>query len=218
MTSSLAVRPEENLSVLEREAYDKWRRGPDQTPLSPLVALKMYELYLLGHSCDDIVKANENKFPLGIIINARLSHEWDRRRTAYLERLYDDAGNVVRQRQIESAFFLADALAVAHKEFGQKFKEYLQTGDPKVLKGLDLKVTSITTYKMVVDALMKVTGQEKPGKDSAPLVQMNISGGTATVTDGKSGATATIGSGSTGQDAFAFLRGLEAVDAEEKMK
>jgi hypothetical protein len=212
MTTALAVRPEDNLTTLEREAYDKWRRGPDQTPLSPVVALKMYELFLLGHSCDDIVRTNDNKFGLGMIVHARVMHDWDRRRQSYLDQMYEDAGAVIRQRQIESAFFLSDVMAVAHKEFGSKLKAYLQTGDPEHLKKLDLKVTSLTSYKMAVDALMKVTGQEKPNKDSAPLVQINNNGGNTTVTD-KSGNTVT-----TGEDAFAFLKGLDRVDQADKVK
>lgn len=210
MTSALATRPEDNLTVMEREAYDKWRRGTDTTPLSPVVALKMYELFLLGHSCEDIARANENKFPLGMVVNARIVHDWDRRRSAYLDKMYEDAGNVIRQRQIESAFFLSDVMAVAHKQFGQKLRTYIQTGDESVLKGIDLKVTSLTTYKMAIDALMKVTGQEKPGKDGAPLVQINTGGAPATVTD-KSGNTVT-----TGEDAFTFLKALERVDQAEK--
>jgi hypothetical protein len=212
MTTALATRPEDNLTPLEREAYDKWRRGADQTPVSPIVGLKMYELFLLGHTCDDIVRTNENKFPLGQVLHARVMHEWDRRRQAYLDQMYEDAGNVIRQRQIESAFFLADVMAVAHKEFGAKLKAYLQTGDKEHLKGLDLKVTSLTSYKMAIDALMKVTGQEKPSKDSAPLVQINTGGGGTTVTD-KAGNTVT-----TGEDAFAFLKALDRVDQAEKVK
>lgn len=209
MSEALVKKPEDNLTPIEREAYDKWRRGNDTSPLSPVVALKMYELFLLGHSCEEIVRANENKFPLGMVINARLMHDWDRRRQAYLDSMYEEAGKVVRQRQIEAALFLGDALAVAHKEFGQKFRAYLQTGDDKIIKDIGLKVTSITSYKMLVDAFMKVTGQEKNGKDSAPLVQMNINGGSATVTDGKKATTV------TGQDAFNLLRSLEVIDATE---
>lgn len=212
MTTTLAKRPEDNLTILEREAYDKWRRGPDQMPISPVVALKMYELFLLGHSCDDIVRTNDNKFPLGMVLHSRVMHDWDRRRQAYLDQMYEDAGNVIRQRQIESAFFLSDVMAVAHKEFGAKLKAYLQTGDPEHLKKLDLKVTSLTSYKMAIDALMKVTGQEKPSKDSAPLVQINTGGSSATVTD-KAGNTVT-----TGEDAFAFLKALDKVDQVEKGK
>lgn len=211
MSETLAKRPEDNLTALEREAVEKWRRGADTSPLSPVVALKMYELFLLGHSCDEIARVNENKFPLGLIVNARIMHEWDRRRQAYLDQMYEDAGNVIRQRQIESAFFLGDVIALAHKEYGAKIKAYLQTGDKAHLTGLDLKVTSLTSYKMAIDALMKVTGQEKPGKDSAPLVQINT-GGSATVTD-KSGNTVT-----TGEDAFMLLRTLDRVDQAEKEK
>jgi hypothetical protein len=126
--------------------------------------------------------------------------------------MYEDAGSIIRQRQIESAFFIADVMALAHKEYGAKIKAYLQTGDKIHLKDLDLKVTSLTSYKMAVDALMKVTGQEKPSKDSAPLVQINTGGSGTTVTD-KAGNTVT-----TGEDAFAFLKALDRVDQAEKVK
>lgn len=167
-------KPEDALTVMESEALYKWRRGEDTTPLSPFVAVKMYELFLLGHTCEEIVRSNDNKFALGLVVDARLRHNWDSRREAYLEQLYAEAGTAVKQRQVEGAVFLSDMLAAAHKEYGAKFHKYLQTGDAKDLDDR-MKISSITQYKMVIDGLKAITGQDKKAAPAeAPVVNINV--------------------------------------------
>jgi hypothetical protein len=204
VTDEIVKRPEDALTAVEREEWQKWRRTAT-APLSPAVAVRLYELFLLGHSCDDIVRANENKFPLGMVLDARLRHEWDRRREAYLERLYSEAGENVRQRQVESAVFLTDVLAAAHVEHGDKLKKFLQTRDPKDLPDV-FKVTSITTYKMVIDSLMKVTGQDKKPGDTGPAVQVIANNATLNEAPKK---------GLTGQDALSVLKAFEQMDKKK---
>lgn len=206
-TQELAKRPEDGWTEYEQEELKKWRRSSkDPAPLALSTSLKMYELFLIGHNCEEIGRANDGKFPLGMILDARLRYQWDRRRDAYVEQLYNEAGNVVKQRQIESALFLGDLLAASHKQHGDQLKKFLQTGDPKDLPD-DLKVTSITTYKMAVDALMKVTGQDgKGGKGDSPLVQV-IANNVSTGEPQKKGTT--------GADAFTILKTLEQIDTKK---
>lgn len=206
MSEELAKRPEEGLTTFEREEWMKWKRSPSAAPLAISTALKMYELYLLGHSCDEIYRANENRFPLGLIIDARVRFEWDKRREAYLNGLFSEAGNAVKQRQIESAMFLGDVLAAAHKQHGDKFKKFLQTGDVKDLPD-EFKITSITMYKMAVDALMKVTGLDQKTKNSdGPSVQ--VIANNATLNE----AGAQKKTGTSGEDAFTILKRLSQLD------
>ncbi|WNM70313.1 hypothetical protein [Myxococcus phage Mx1] len=209
MTDELARRPEEeDFTAVERDAYQKWKRGPDTTPLSPTVAVKMYQLFLAGHTCEEISRINENRFPLGLILHSRIRFEWDRRRDEYLGHLFDDVAGVMRQRQVESALFLADLLAVAHREYGDKLKKYLQTGDEKDLPK-NFKITSITMYKMTVDALMKVTGQDKPKSDGQPLVQIHAQN--VGVSDGKEKTL-------DGQSAHSLLELLDMAEKKSKEK
>jgi hypothetical protein len=200
--------PDDRLSEREQRELWLWKRGKDTAPLALSTALKMYELFLLGHSCEEIARANENRFSLGLILDARIRHNWDERRRAHLDHIYNDVGELVRQRQTESAVFLGDILAVAHKEYGNKFRKYLQSGDPNDLDN-DMKVTSITTYKRTVEALMKVTGQDRPSKDSATLVQVNADNVTMSAGPQKQ---------LQGEQAHSLIRLLDEFDKEGKAK
>lgn len=201
------VNTEPNLTEWEFEQYSKWRRSKDTSPLAISTALKMYEMFLLGHSCEEIYRANDQKFPLGMILDARLRYEWDRRRSAYLDQLFGEVGIAVKQRQVEGAMFLGDVLAAAHQQFGDKVKKFLQTKDPNDLPA-ELKVTSITTYKMVIDALMKITGQDqKGGGNATPAVQ--VIGNNVTLQEAPKKK---LGS----SQAFDLLKELERLDQETK--
>jgi len=59
--------------------------------------------------------------------------------------------------------FSADLLAAANKQFGDKLKRFIQTGDESEL-GKDLSVNSLKQYKDAVDLMMKLTGQDKESK------------------------------------------------------
>lgn len=203
--SELVKKDEDTLTATEQTELTKYRRQADYAPLATATAIRMYQLYLLGHSCEDIVRANDNKFSLGMIVDARLRHEWDRRRDEYIDRLYDEAGDLVKQRQIESAIFLGDMLAAAHTEFGAKLQKYIQTRDPADLPDT-FRVDSITKYKMVVDAIMRVTGQDK--KD-VPGAAVQVIGNNVTLQEAPSKKV-------TSQQSFDILRALEQMDANEK--
>lgn len=197
------------LNKMEQEELSKWKRSADTTPLSPFIAANLYQLFLLGHSCEDIAKSTgDTKFPLGLILDARVRHRWDERREAYLEHLYAEAGQTVRQRQVEGAIFLGDVLAAAHLEFGPKFRRFVETGNPKDLDE-KFKVTSITSYKMVIDALRAITGQDVKKQDAGPLVS---------ITTGSASVEAVAQKGLASGDAHDLLRMLDAADKQVEAK
>lgn len=205
--SELAKRPEDALTPFEQEELTKARRTDGFAPISSLVAVKMYQLFLLGHTCEEIVRANDHKFSLGMVLDARIRHEWDRRREGYLDKLYEEAGNLVKQRQVESAFFLGDMLAAAHAEYGTKLQKFIQTRDPADLPET-FKVDSITKYKMVVDALVLVTGQDRK---KTPGAQVQVIGNNVTLQEAPKKAM-------TGEEGFNILRALEQMDAIDGKK
>lgn len=203
MSDDIDKPPDDGLTVLEREEWQKWRRSNDPSPLAASTALKMYELFLLGHSCEEIVRSNENRFPLGLVVDARMRYKWDRRRDEYLNKLFNDAGDIVRQRQIEGAVFLGDVLAAAHKQYGGQLRKFMQTGDVKDLPD-QFKADSITKYKMIVDALTKITGQDKKDAPTiTPAVQ--VIGNNVTLAEQPKGAM-------DSQDALTLLRLLDDKD------
>lgn len=168
----------------------------------------MYELFLLGHSCAEIAKANDNRFPVGMILDARIRHEWDKHRKEAVEHLFREVGGMVRQRQLEGAMFLGDMLAAAHKQYGHQLRKFIQTRDTKDLPDA-FKVDSITKYKMVIDALIKITGQDK--KDApGPAVQVFTNNATL--------QEAAPNSSIKSEDAFAMLKALQQMDEEKGKK
>lgn len=205
MSSEIIKKPEEDLTVTEQEELQKWRRSPTFAPISTVIAVRMYQLYLLGHTCEEIVHANENHFTLGMVLDARIRHEWDRRREEYLDVLYAEAGTIVKQRQIEGAIFLGDMLAAAHAEYGPKLQKFIQTRDPNDLPDT-FRVDSITKYKMVVDAIMKITGQDKK---EVPGAAVQVIGNNITLESKKP---------MTGQEGFNLLRAMDQLDAVDEGK
>lgn len=202
------VKTEPNLTEWEFEQYSKWRKSKDTSPLALSTALKMYEMFLLGHSCEEIFRANDQKFPLGMILDARLRYEWDKRRSAYLDQLFGEVGVAVKQRQVEGAMFLGDVLAAAHQQFGDKVKKFLQTKDPNDLPA-ELRVTSITTYKMVIDALMKITGQDQKGGAGGTNTPVQVIGNNITLQEAPKKRMQSA-------QAFDVLKELEKLDQDTK--
>jgi hypothetical protein len=107
------------------------------------------------------------------ILEARVRDNWDEHRNLYLDSLFSNVVGRVNQVQAESVSFLADFLAVAHKMHGVKLRAYLQTGNEEDLG--DFKVNGFQTYKGALDALMKITGQDKqPMSPSSALPAKEI--------------------------------------------
>lgn len=64
----------------------------------------------------------------------------------------------VTKSTLEGLQFASDGMAVFHRLVGDKFRRYLQTGDPKDLG--DMENMGFKTYKDLVELLQKLTGQE----------------------------------------------------------
>lgn len=156
------------LTPEELETLDRWKQEKNKPSISVALSLKMFELFLNGSNCDEIVKVNNNQFTLGQVLEVRLRDGWDERREKYLTDLYSGVVDKVRQTQMESIVFTSDLLAAAHKQFGQKLKRYLQTGDEKELGPLSLN--GLQAYQKAIDIMLKLTGQDK--KEAASKLQV----------------------------------------------
>lgn len=149
-----------NLTAAEQKIYDNWLEVKNKPSVSPSRAVKLFELFLHGISCEEIVKINAPEFCLEQVLEARVRDGWDEKRDAYTTQLYAGAVENVRQIQVESVHFVADMLAAAHKQHGDKIRRYLQTGDEKDLAGA-MSIGSFQTYKQVAETLLKLTGQDR---------------------------------------------------------
>ena len=141
--------------------------------LAPTTAAAFFELYLNGSSIWEIQKQNP-AFRLGAIIDAKVKYGWDEQKDRYVRDLQAKAYQRLLQVQMESVTFIADAMAVTHKKYGDSFKKYLQTGDESVLAGFDLG--SPLAYHKIIEALMKVTGQDSKKVKLEGNINQNVTG------------------------------------------
>jgi hypothetical protein len=172
VTEALTV-PDSNKSVLknnEQSAYELYVKS-QKPPLAITTAVGLFELFLNGATCEEIHRLNPH-LPFGAIIRARVEGEWDRRRNEAYAVALDGARERVQQTQLAAISFAADLLATAHKQFGDRFKRYLQTGEESVLG--ELKIETLKQYKDSIEMFLKLTGQDKKPEvprspDESPL-------------------------------------------------
>lgn len=147
----------DKLSSRERAAYDDYM-AKNPPPISPLTQAQFLALFLRGKTCEEIQSLNSG-FPLGAIVHCRMEGEWDRRLEEYRDQLFNGIRERLTQVELESVNFLADLLAVAHKQHGNRLKKYLQTGEEKELG--EMTINSLKGYAQVSELLVKVTGQDR---------------------------------------------------------
>lgn len=148
------------LSTREREAYQKYVEA-GKPSLAASTAGNFFQLYLNGHSCEEISKLNPS-FGLGIIVKAKVDNDWDTARDQHLTDLMSNIRQVAQHTQLGAIRFVSDGLAVYQKLAGEKFERYLQSGDASQLG--DFKDMSFRQYKELLELLLKLTGQDGTNK------------------------------------------------------
>jgi len=149
------------LSVKENTEYELWTHA--LSPPLPLAnALKLYELFLNGYSCDEIFRVNGGKIPLGQIVDARVRYQWDERKAQQLESVYGNIEQKVLKTKNDAILHITDQLAASHKLMGDRIKLFLQEGDPEVLGSMDL--ANLKAYKELLQMLMTLTSDKSTGK------------------------------------------------------
>lgn len=144
----------DKLNDKEKQVLKDWHENPNYRPLSVKTAMEMYELFLAGCSCEEIHRLNED-MKLGMILDARVKHNWDERRDKHLEELYGGIPEKLMKTQVESAAFISDVIAATHKKYSKGLKKYLQTGDEKILPG-GIIPDSPQTYNKLMDTLARI--------------------------------------------------------------
>jgi len=148
---------EDTLNEREQAAYNK-HLSARETSLAPSTAGKFFGLYLGGHSCEEIQRANPG-YSLGAIVKARLDFRWDEQRGNHIMELMRTIRSRVQQSQLEAMAFAIDGMAAYHKLHGEKFKKFLQTGVESDLGSF--RDVGHKTYREFVEMLLKLTGQDK---------------------------------------------------------
>jgi hypothetical protein len=150
--------PIDALTPRERAAY---RLSVDRKEpfLSPSLQDELYSLYQDGKTCEEIQALNKN-LSLGMIVRARVDHEWDEKRAAYLKSMFDRAKGQAVQLSLESMGFLGDLLTAFHKHDRQKLQKFIQTGNPDELEGAMMtSASNLKLYRDVLELLLRLTGQ-----------------------------------------------------------
>lgn len=148
------------LSEKEKAILAHWQETKTKPSIATALSAQLFELFVHGLSCQEIVELNRGVYKLEQVLEARVRDLWDSRRQAYLDQLFGTVIGRVSQTQMESVGFITDMLAAAHKKHGKQLQEYLQYGDEsKLPKGIN--IDSWTNYKSAVETLMKLTGQDK---------------------------------------------------------
>lgn len=158
VTVQTATDPIETLPLNrdEKQAYkDHMKAG--KPPVSPTINAQLFNLFLAGHTCQEIVKINPN-LGLGMVVRARIEGMWDERRRVLTAELLDGVKEVAFRAQADSIKFVGDLLTAAHRHIGEKVQRYIQTGDEEHIK--DVGIHSLKQYKEIVELLLKLTGQD----------------------------------------------------------
>lgn len=130
----------------------------NEPSLAPKTSAEFLNLYLNGYTCEEIRNLNPG-FKLGIIVKARIEHEWDKHKKEYIDTLMTQTRESVQKIQLEAIRFASDGMSVHQRVLGSAFKKYMQTGNEEDL-GTHKDQINIRNYKEYVALLMQLTGQD----------------------------------------------------------
>lgn len=148
----------QTLPEQERAAYKYFIRSK-QPMVAQDLADELLSLYIAGATCDEIRKL-KGSLGLGQIVACRIAYDWDNKRDEYRVSLTKEVPNQAAQTHLETVDFLSDLLAAVHKRYGDKLRQYLLTGDEKLLDGLPFP-KNLKDLTVLTDLFMKATGADK---------------------------------------------------------
>lgn len=135
----------------------------------------MKTIYTLGYSCEEIHEMFP-EYSLGLILHARITHDWDKTKIDLSEKLNRLKENVIVSK-LESVQFLTEMLKAVHVKHRQEILRFLANPEreeaPKVLPN------SLHGYQQILSLLDEVMGNKtndaKQNEFSAsPLVSVTI--------------------------------------------
>lgn len=155
----------------EFKAYQEWKLT-GKLPIPLEVALKMYELYLNYYEINEIYRINGGKFPLGQIVDAKLRYEWDKMREKQISIMHSNITDRVIKTKNDSIVQVSDFIAAFHKRWGDKLRQYLQTGDEQLVE--DLGLNNLKNYKELVSMLQTLTSETGKKADKKVKVEGTV--------------------------------------------
>lgn len=142
------------LNPKELEALNRVIANPANR-LSPATAARFFNLFLQGYSCEKIAEQNRGmgSLALGLVVRARIEFDWDLQRDEHSRELMAQVRLGAMQAVQESVRFSADGMAVFHRLVGDRFRQFLQSGDKEDLSELGNMPMSL--YFRFADAIRK---------------------------------------------------------------
>jgi hypothetical protein len=201
LVSAKEARIATSLKSLNKRELDAYKYAVDmsQPDVKPEMAEEMYSLFASGSTCEGI-RRQMVSYSLGQVVVARVTGNWDGRLAEYRAILIQTIPERAAQTQLESVELVSAMLQATNKKWIEKIKQYIATGDDKLLEGIPLPKT-IKDVQALVELFLKMTGQEKK--------RIEVTGG---LTVDHQGAAAAV----TAEDADKVMKELlgEVTDAE----
>lgn len=135
--------------------------------ISDQQALKLFEMYLIGHSFYEIHQQFP-QYPTEQIILTAALNKWAMDRDNMMHTLRDRVQAKVVKSVIEQVDFLTSLLSVSNAEHLKEMRDYV--ADPENNVKPNMRVQSIKEYKEVVETLYKIVAGSTTGsktKESA---------------------------------------------------
>lgn len=146
------------LDPRERNAYKYFLQAKQE--VSPDLSDELFQLYLQGADCEEIRRQRKNSVGLSLIVACRVIYDWDARRAAYRSDLVTNLPARTEQVQAEQVNFMADLLTATQLSTRKKVREYLATGDEKLLEGLPIP-KNMREYGALFDMFLRGSGNDK---------------------------------------------------------
>lgn len=164
MTPDQIDRRDRLLNERESDALRKLGDAADRR-LSPATAAQFFSLFLQGYGTEEISRQNPGLgvIGLGLIVRARIEFDWDGEREKHARDLMSATRLALEKATLDGIQFASDGMAVFHRLVGDRFRKYLQTGDPEHLG--DLKDMSLRTYRAFVELLKELSAPPDASKD-----------------------------------------------------
>lgn len=163
---------EERLGLTEEEIKlgEKYlRKYKTAGAISDMEAIKLYEMYMIGCSFNEI-NTQYPQYPVAKIILTAALRGWCRDREKMMGSLRDRVQAKVVKSVIEQVDFLTTMLSATNTEHIEKMRKYIQ--DPSNNPAPDITPKSIKEYKDVVETLHKlVAGATSNNKKSSAMFE-----------------------------------------------
>lgn len=154
------IRPlEKRLETLNDDERRAYNTALLHDPLSPTKAAPMCRLYLQGYTTQEIAKLNPSMGTLGfpLIVRAKVDFDWQGQREMLGKNLMDGCRIAVEKTTLEAIRLATDGMAAFHLLVGDKFKKFLQSGNPDDLG--EWKDFSFDKYRKMIELVVTLTGR-----------------------------------------------------------